>query len=370
MAATKDSWKTEPFTAGRSIAYRASFSAVQLERIRAGLVPEATEDKWFIYYEAPYLYFHRSWTGQAVYRVRLDEAGDGARVAEALCADEVLKESTPEEEARLVDFLISNLLLGPEKPFGRPADAPATLAGTCYREIRTISEQKYSYYDFVMAAFVTVLVCSNLIGPAKIATLDLPVVGTFVFGAGVLFFPISYIFGDVLTEVYGYARARKVIWAGFGALAFASFMAAIVVALPPAEFWQHQAAYEVAFGNTWRIVAASMIAYFCGEFVNSYVLAKMKIWTQGRWLWTRTIGSTILGEGVDSALFYPLAFYGIGIIPNDQLPKVMLAQFLLKTLVEIVFTPLTYKVVAFLKRAEGVDYYDRHTDFTPFSLKT
>src|SRR5215217_1090732 len=127
-----------------------------------------------------------------------------------------------------------------------------------------------------MAAFVTVLICSNLIGPAKIAELDVPLAGTFTFGAGVLFFPISYVFGDVLTEVYGYARARRVIWCGFGALAFASVMATIVVALPPAPFWQHQSAYEVAFGSTWRIVAASMVAYFCGEFVNSFVLAKMK----------------------------------------------------------------------------------------------
>lgn len=228
---------------------------------------------------------------------------------------------------------------------------------------------RLKYYDLVMAAFVTVLVCSNLIGPAKIATLELPLLGAVVFGAGVLFFPISYVFGDILTEVYGYARARKVIWAGFAALAFASLMAAIVVALPPAPFWKHQAAYEVAFGNAWRIVGASMIAYFAGEFVNSYVLAKMKIWTAGRWLWTRTIGSTIFGEAVDSALFYPLAFYGSGIIPDAELPKVMLAQFLLKTLVEIVFTPLTYRIVGFLKRAEGVDHYDRDTDFTPFSLK-
>lgn len=225
------------------------------------------------------------------------------------------------------------------------------------------------YFDLVMVAFVTVLVCSNLIGPAKIAAIDLPVLGSVVFGAGVLFFPASYIFGDILTEVYGYARARRVIWTGFAALAFASLMAAVVVALPPAPFWQHQAAYEIAFGNAWRIVAASMIAYFCGEFVNSYVLARMKVWSEGRWLWMRTIGSTIFGEAVDSALFYPLAFYGTGIIPNSELPKVMLAQFLLKTLVEIVFTPLTYRIVGFLKRAEGVDHYDRHTDFNPFVLK-
>lgn len=234
----------------------------------------------------------------------------------------------------------------------------------------TASPQNLRYYDLVMVAFVTVLVCSNLVGPAKIATIELPLIGPYVFGAGVLFFPISYIFGDVLTEVYGYARARRVIWSGFAALAFASIMAASVVALPPAPFWKHQAAYEIAFGNAWRIVAASMIAYFCGEFVNSYVLAKMKVWTEGRWLWTRTIGSTIFGEAVDSALFYPLAFYGTGIIPNEALPQVMIAQFVTKTLVEVLFTPVTYKVVAFLKRAEGVDYYDRDTDFNPFSIDT
>ena len=234
----------------------------------------------------------------------------------------------------------------------------------------TAAPRQYRYYEFVMAAFVTVLICSNLIGPAKISQVDLPVVGTLVFGAGVLFFPISYVFGDILTEVYGYARARRVIWAGFGGLAFASFMAYVVVALPPAPFWKNQEAYEIAFGQAWRVAGASMIAYFCGEFVNSYVLAKMKIATAGKWLWTRTIGSTIAGEAVDSALFYPLAFYGTGIIPNEQLPKVMAFQFVAKVLVEVVFTPVTYKVVAALKRAEHEDYYDRRTNFTPFSLRT
>jgi queuosine precursor transporter len=233
-----------------------------------------------------------------------------------------------------------------------------------------MSEQRsFRYYEFVMAAFVTVLICSNLIGPAKIAQFELPVIGAIVFGAGAMFFPISYVFGDILTEVYGYSRARRVIWAGFAGLGFASFMSAVVVALPPAPFWKHQAAYEVAFGSTWRIVAASMIAYFCGEFVNSYVLAKMKIRTAGKWLWTRTIGSTFAGEAVDSALFYPLAFYGSGIIPNDKLPLVMLAQFIAKVGVEVAFTPVTYKVVGFLKRAEREDYYDRRTDFNPFTLK-
>lgn len=229
-----------------------------------------------------------------------------------------------------------------------------------------MSEQRsYRYYEFVMAAFVTVLICSNLIGPAKIVQID----GYPAFGAGLLFFPISYVFGDVLTEVYGYARARRVIWAGFAGLAFASVMASVVVALPPAPFWQNQEAYEIVLGTTWRIALASMFAYFCGEFANSFVLAKMKIMTNGRWLWTRTIGSTIVGEAVDSALFYPLAFYNAGLMPNEILPAIMLAQFVGKVGVEVVFTPITYKVVGFLKRAESEDYFDRNTDFTPFRLK-
>jgi len=227
------------------------------------------------------------------------------------------------------------------------------------------AQRSYRYYEFVMAAFVTVLICSNLIGPAKIVQID----GLPAFGAGLLFFPISYVFGDVLTEVYGYARARRVIWAGFAGLAFAAVMAAVVVALPPAPFWKNQAAYEIAFGTTWRIALASMFAYFCGEFANSFVLAKMKILTAGRWLWTRTIGSTIVGEAVDSALFYPLAFYNSGIMPNEILPAIMLAQFVGKVGVEVVFTPVTYKVVGFLKRTENEDYYDRNTDFSPFRLK-
>ncbi len=226
--------------------------------------------------------------------------------------------------------------------------------------------RSYRYYEFVMAAFVTLLICSNLIGPAKIVQVDsLP-----AFGAGLLFFPVSYVFGDILTEVYGYSRARRVIWAGFAGLAFASVMAAVVVALPPAPFWKNQEAYEIAFGTTWRIALASMFAYFCGEFANSFVLAKMKILMEGKRLWMRTIGSTIVGEAVDSALFYPLAFYDSGLIPNEILPGIMLAQFIGKVAVEVVFTPVTYKVVGFLKRAENEDYYDRSTNFTPFSLKT
>ncbi|MFW2456377.1 queuosine precursor transporter [Methyloversatilis discipulorum] len=232
-----------------------------------------------------------------------------------------------------------------------------------------MTARQYRYYDWVMVAFVTVLVCSNLIGPAKIAQIDAPLLGTLTFGAGVLFFPISYVFGDILTEVYGYARSRRVIWTGFAALAFASTMAAVVVALPPAPFWHNQQAYEVAFGSAWRVSIASLIAFCCGEFVNSFVLAKMKLWMAGRRLWMRTIGSTLFGEGVDSLLFYPLAFWGTGIIPDEQLPAVMLAQFVAKVGVEVAFTPLTYRIVAWLKRAENEDYYDRDTDFNPFSLR-
>jgi uncharacterized integral membrane protein (TIGR00697 family) len=172
-----------------------------------------------------------------------------------------------------------------------------------------------------------------------------------------------------LTEVYGYARARKVIWTGFAAMVFAAVMAAVVVALPPAPWWKNQAAYEVAFGNTWRIVLASLTAYACGEFVNSFVLARLKVAMNGRKLWVRTIGSTIVGEAVDSLLFYPLAFWGTGIIPDEKLPVLMLSQWIVKSSVEILFTPLTYQIVNGLKWAEGEDYYDRDTNFNPFTLK-
>ena len=229
-------------------------------------------------------------------------------------------------------------------------------------------QRTYRYFDFVMAAFVVVLVCSNLVGPAKAATLTLPLLGPVTFGAGVLFFPVSYIFGDILTEVYGYARARRVIWTGFAALLFASLMAAIVVALPPAPGWENQRVYEIAFGSTWRIAGASMIAYFCGEFVNSYVLAKMKVASEGAYMRTRFVASTIAGEAVDSALFYPIAFWSSGLIPNDLVIALIFSQFVMKTLMEIAFLPLTTRVVNALKRAENADHYDRSTDFNPFKL--
>jgi uncharacterized integral membrane protein (TIGR00697 family) len=230
-------------------------------------------------------------------------------------------------------------------------------------------QRQYHYFEFVMVAFVVVLVCSNLIGPAKAVEIELPLIGAVTFGAGVLFFPISYVFGDVLTEVYGYSRARQVIWAGFAALLFAAVMAAVVVALPPAPSWPNQKAYEIAFGNTWRIALASMCAYFCGEFVNSFVLAKMKVWTNGRFQGARFVGSTIAGEAVDSMLFYPLAFYNSGILPNELVATLVFSQFVTKTLVEIAFLPITYRIVAFLKRAENEDYYDRNTDFNPFKVE-
>ena len=172
----------------------------------------------------------------------------------------------------------------------------------------------------------------------------------------------------MLTEVYGYARARKVVWAGFGALIFASFMSFAILAFPPAPGWPHQAAFETVFGGTWRIVLASLVAYFCGEFCNSFVLAKLKLDDRGALLWMRTIGSTIVGEAVDSLIFYPLAFFGVW--SNDLVLKVMITNYLLKVLWEVVMTPFTYRVVNFLKRAEHEDYFDRDTDFTPFSLRT
>jgi hypothetical protein len=221
-----------------------------------------------------------------------------------------------------------------------------------------------------MAAFVTVLLCSNFIGAAKQAVVHLPLIGEQPFGAGVIFFPISYIFGDILTEVYGYGRDRRVVWAGFGALAFASFMAWVVISLPPAKsdfMATYQGQLEGVFGNAWRISAGSMIAFWTGSFANSYVLAKMKLWTKGRWLWTRTIGSTLIGELVDSSLFYFIAFYGIW--ATGDVVKVAIAQYFLKTGWEIVMTPVTYKVVGFLKKAENEDYYDRGTNFNPFVLK-
>ena len=227
-----------------------------------------------------------------------------------------------------------------------------------------VGRDGFRYFDFVMAAFVAILLLSNVIGAAKLASL-----WGYTFGAGILFFPLGYVIGDVLTEVYGYARARRCIWAGFAALIFMAFMSWVVVSLPPAEGWTNQPAYEAVFGQVPRIVFASVVAFWAGEFVNSIVLAKLKVLTQGRYLWTRTISSTVFGQGVDSLLFYPLAFWGASGWTNDAVLTVMVTNWALKVLWEVLLTPVTYAVVGYLKRKEGVDVFDEGTDFTPFSAK-
>jgi uncharacterized integral membrane protein (TIGR00697 family) len=237
----------------------------------------------------------------------------------------------------------------------------------------TDPRRTYKYYDLVMAAFVAVLLCSGIIGVQKVSSIGPLAVGPWTFGphqfgTAIIFFPLSYLCGDILTEVYGYARSRRVIWAGFAALIFAAFMSWVIVRLPAAPGWTGQAAYEMIFGQTPRIVASSLVAFWAGEFTNSFVLARMKVRTAGRWLWARTIGSTIAGEGVDSLIFYPLAF--LGLWPVTQVVEVMVSNYILKVGWEALATPFTYRVVNFLKRAEREDYYDRETDFNPFSLET
>jgi queuosine precursor transporter len=245
----------------------------------------------------------------------------------------------------------------------------------------TGARRHFRYFDYVMAAFVAILLLSNLIGASKLAVVGISWIANatswlpwhlllngqnqLIFGAGILFFPVSYVLGDVLTEVYGYANARRCVWAGFAALLFMAFMSFVVVKMPPAASWTGQAAYESVFGNTWRIVLASVIAFWSGEFVNSFVLARMKIWTGGKMLWTRTIGSTIFGQAVDSAIFYPIAF--LGTWKTQDVLTVMVTNWLLKVLWEALLTPVTYAVVSFLKTREGVDVYDTGTEFSPFA---
>jgi uncharacterized integral membrane protein (TIGR00697 family) len=241
--------------------------------------------------------------------------------------------------------------------------------GLRHVEARSLHGARFRYFDFVMVAFVVVLLLSNVVGAEKRSYLDLPGIGPWPFGAGILFFPISYVIDDVLTEVYGFARARRAIWAGFAALLFMAVMEWTVVHLPVAAGWTGQAAYERVFGSGWRIILASMAAFFVGDFLNSVVLAKMKIWTKGKHLWTRTIGSTVVGEGADSLIFYPLAFYGLADWPVQILAAVMLSQFVLKVSWEALLTPVTYAVVGWLKKREGVDVYDVGTDFTPFQIE-
>jgi queuosine precursor transporter len=236
-------------------------------------------------------------------------------------------------------------------------------------EARTLHGAQFRYFDFVMVAMVVVLLLSNVIGAEKRSFVTLPAIGAWPFGAGILFFPVSYLIDDILTEVYGYARARRAIWAGFAALLFMAVMEWTVVHLPVAPGWTGQEAYERVFGSGWRIIIASMSAFFVGDFVESAVMAKMKIWTAGKRLWLRFWGSTIVGEGIDSLIFYPLAFYGMTDWPVSALGEVMLSQFILKVSWEVLLTPVTYAVVGWLKKREGLDVYDVGTNFTPFTTK-
>jgi len=221
-------------------------------------------------------------------------------------------------------------------------------------------ERRYRYFDLIMALFVAVLLISN-VASTKIMRL-----GPFTFDGGTILFPVSYIFGDILTEVYGYRRSRRVIWTGFFCTGLMAAVLAIVGALPPAEGWDNQAAYKAILGQTPRIVLGSLIAYFAGEFSNSYTLAKMKIWTGGRWLWMRTIGSTLVGEGVDTLLFVIIAFAGT--MPGALLWSIVASNYAFKVGVEAAMTPVTYRVANFLKRAEHEDVYDVGTDFNPFKV--
>jgi uncharacterized integral membrane protein (TIGR00697 family) len=236
-------------------------------------------------------------------------------------------------------------------------------------EAAAVAHGRFRYFDLVMAAFVAILLLSNVLGAGKVAQVVLPGIGPWPFGAGILFFPVSYIIGDVLTEVYGYAHARRVIWVGFAATVFMAVMAWVVVALPPAPDWTNQAAYETIFGQVPRIVFASMCAFWAGEFVNSYVLARMKVLTEGRHLWMRTIGSTVAGQAVDSLIFYPLAFWGAEGWTHALVIQVLYTQWALKVGWEVLLTPLTYAVIGALKKAEGVNVFDRATNFTPFRAK-
>lgn len=219
----------------------------------------------------------------------------------------------------------------------------------------------FQYFDVLVALFVAVLLISN-IASTKILSL-----GIFTFDGGTILFPLSYIFGDILTEVYGYRQSRRVIWLGFLSAFLMSLVFYIVQVLPPAEGWNNQQAYESVLGFVPRLVMASLIAYFAGEFSNSFILSKMKIATRGRYLWTRTIGSTIIGEGIDTAVFCMVAFYGT--LPAGQLWAVILSNYVFKCAVEIVCTPLTYLMVGFLKQREQTDVYDYGINYNPFTFK-
>ncbi|WP_299026348.1 queuosine precursor transporter [uncultured Thermanaerothrix sp.] len=236
-----------------------------------------------------------------------------------------------------------------------------------------VSERSYRYLDLITALFVTVLIVSNIASSAKIVDWGISVFGVrLAFDAGTLLFPISYIFGDVLTEVYGFRRSRRVIWTGFAMLGLSALIFGMVRGLPGEATWEQyagQQAYDAILGGMFSggIVIASLVAYLAGEFSNSIVLARMKVLTRGRWLWMRTIGSTLVGEGVDTAVFILVASL-TGVFPWSLFGTLVLTNYLFKVGVEVIMTPLTYQVVNALKRAESEDYYDTHTRFTPFAL--
>ncbi|MBU2563699.1 MAG: queuosine precursor transporter [Actinobacteria bacterium] len=219
---------------------------------------------------------------------------------------------------------------------------------------------RYRYFDLITGLFVAVLLISN------IASSKIVQIWKFTFDGGTILFPLSYIFGDILTEVYGYRKSRRVIWIGFFCALLMSLTLGLVGLIKPASGWEFQEAYMRILGQTPRIVTASLIAYFAGEFSNSYVLAKMKILTKGKWLFTRTIGSTIIGQGVDTIIFVIIAF--LGVYTNSLVLLIIISNYVFKVSLEIIFTPLTYKIVGFLKRTEKVDWFDYKTNFNPFSF--
>lgn len=223
-----------------------------------------------------------------------------------------------------------------------------------------MSRKSFLYFDFIMASFVAVLLISN------IASTKIVQVGPLTFDGGTVLFPLAYIFGDVLTEVYGYSRGRRVIWTGFIWIAIAALVFTVIDKMQPAPGWELQDAFSAILGQTPRIVLGSMLAFWAGEFVNSYVLAKMKVATKGRWLWTRTIASTLFGEGVDTVVFLLVAFWGV--LPIELLISIAISNYIFKVGIEVLFTPATYGIVGFLKRKENEDYYDVNTDFNPFVL--
>jgi len=221
--------------------------------------------------------------------------------------------------------------------------------------------KNYKYFDIILGLFVAVLLISN------IASTKIILFGPFTFDGGTLLFPLSYIFGDVLTEVYGYKKSRKVIWTGFFCAALMSAILFIVGKLPAAADWPYQEDYNHILGLSLRIIAASLVAYFAGEFSNSYILAKLKVKTAGKFLWLRTIASTLVGEGLDTLLFIVIAFAGL--MPNSLLLTLIISNYIFKVGVEVLFTPLTYLFIRFLKNGEEEDYYDRDTKFNPFAFK-